>query len=77
MDYGNAGNVFALAVTAIFAIFALAIGVYLVIALAPSIGQLSGGLVEELFDVGTLVMIFAVVIAYMLGRGGSGGSDYV
>jgi len=75
MEYGNIGNVIVVVVTAVFA---LAIGVFLVIALAPSIGELSGGLVEDLFVIGTVVMILALVIAYVLGRGGiGGGGDYV
>ena len=77
MDYNDAGGVVVMVVTIIFAVFALAIGIYLVAALAPSIGQISGGLVETLFVVGTLVMIFAIVIAYVLGRGGSGGGNFV
>jgi hypothetical protein len=56
-------------VIAITAIFALIIGVYLVIVLAPSVGQLSGGFVEDLFVLGTVGMVFAVVVAYVLGRG--------
>jgi hypothetical protein len=73
MQFNDFGSAIVIVITAIFA---LIIGVYLVIVLAPSVGQISGGLVEDLFTLGTIIVILAVVIAYVLGRGSSGG-DYV
>ena len=65
MALRDIGNVFAVMLTAVFA---LAVGFFLIITLAPSVGQTSGLLVEALFVFGSLGMIVAVVFAYVLGR---------
>jgi len=57
----------AIIIAVIGVIFALFIGVFLVIALAPSIGQIGGSLDEVLFIVLGLFMVIGVIVAYAIG----------
>ncbi len=57
-----------LVVGVIVGIFGLFIAIFLVVALAPVIGQLGGGWYEALFVLLGLLMAFGVVFAAVLGR---------